>query len=82
MPVLSTYHCDIPEVIKDGKSGFLVNEGDTDAMADKLKFLISNPELMKKMGIYGRKHIEKNYDIKKQIKQLEKIYQNVIKNNF
>jgi len=74
MPILSTHHCDIPEVVIDGKSGFLVNERDTDNLAKKLEFLILNPKTWKAMGEYGRRHIEADYDIKKQVNKLEEIY--------
>ena len=33
---MSTYHGGIPELVEDGKSGFLVPERDADALADKL----------------------------------------------
>lgn len=39
IPVLSTQHSGIPEVVQDGKSGFLVPERDVDALAEKLVFL-------------------------------------------
>jgi colanic acid/amylovoran biosynthesis glycosyltransferase len=74
MPVLSTYHCDIPEVIIDGKNGFLVKERDVDALASKLEFLIYNPDKWQDMGKFGRRHVEAEYDIKKQAEKLEKIY--------
>jgi len=74
MPVLSTKHCDIPEVVIDGESGYLVAERDTDALRDRLEFLVLNPRIWEKMGLAGRKHIEQNYDIEKQICRLEEIY--------
>ena len=78
MPVLSTKHCDIPEVVIDGKSGFLVKEKDIDDLAKKLEFLILNPEEWKTMGSYGRRHIEVKYDIKKQVNKLEGIYDKLL----
>ena len=44
MPVLSTYHADIPEVVRDGESGYLVPERDVEALAEKLDKLINEPE--------------------------------------
>ena len=63
LPVVSTYHSGIPEVVKDGESGFLVPEKDVDALAEKMEYLINHPELWPKMGEAGRKHIERNYNI-------------------
>jgi len=82
MPVLSTTHCDIPEVVINGESGYLVPEKDVDALAEKLEFLILNPDLWKNMGLSGRKHIEANYDLKKQVKRLEEIYDKIQLGNF
>lgn len=80
MPVISTAHCDIPEAIIDGKTGFIVPERDVNKLAEKLEFLTVNANLWEKMGIEGRKHIEKYYDAKKQSFTLEKIYDEVIEN--
>ena len=78
MPVLATLHCDIPEVIQDNKSGLLVPEKDVDAMTDRLEFLVTHPEKWEEMGRAGRKHIEQEYDGKKQARKLEQIYASLI----
>ncbi len=62
MPVLSTIHCDIPEVIQDGKSGLLVPERDVVALADALDSLIESPEQRETMGRWGRGHVEREYN--------------------
>ena len=78
MPILSTTICDIPEVIINGEGGYLVPERNVDVLAERLEFLVCNPNIWGKMGMSGRKHIKANYDIKKQVQRLEKIYDNVI----
>jgi colanic acid/amylovoran biosynthesis glycosyltransferase len=78
MPIVSTLHCDIPEVILDGKSGFLVPEKDADALSAQLEYLVTHPEKWEEMGRAGRKHIEQEYDAKKQALKLEKIYTSLI----
>ncbi|MCK4325601.1 glycosyltransferase [bacterium] len=77
MPILSTTHCDIPEVVIDRESGYLVPERDVNALAEKLEILVSNPDIWEQMGKKGRRHVEKNYDIKKQSQRLEEIYDKV-----
>jgi len=79
MPILSTMHCDIPEGVKNGESGYLVPERDIGALTERLEFLVYNPEIWAKMGKLGRGHIEKNYDTKKQVKKLEEIYSKILK---
>ena len=79
LPVISTYHSGIPEVVIDGKSGFLVPEKDVDALAEKMEFLVEHPELWSEMGWYGREFVEKHYDIRKLNKRLVEIYLNLIR---
>src|SRR3972149_897016 len=81
LPVVSTRHSGIPEVVLDGKSGFLVPERDVDALSEKLDYLIRNPELWPEMGRYGRKFVEERYDIHKLNQRLVKIYEALLTDN-
>jgi colanic acid/amylovoran biosynthesis glycosyltransferase len=74
LPVLSTRHSGIPELVEDGKSGFLVPERDADALAQKLDVLLRNPSLWPEMGRAGRAYVEANYDIDKLNDRLVEIY--------
>jgi colanic acid/amylovoran biosynthesis glycosyltransferase len=78
LPVVSTYHGGIPELVKDGISGFLVAERDFHALADRLGYLIDHPEKWLEMGRAGRQFVEKNYDKKKLNQQLVDIYHHVV----
>lgn len=78
LPIISSYHADIPEVVVEGKSALLAPEKDIDCLANHLEYLIKTPELWAKMGFEGRKHIEKEYDLIKQVEKLEKIYDTLI----
>jgi colanic acid/amylovoran biosynthesis glycosyltransferase len=79
VPIISTYHADIPYVTVPDKSAFLVPEKDTVALAEKLKFLFDNPDIWAEMGRIGRLHIEEKHSIKKEVKTLEDRYFNIIK---
>lgn len=74
LPVLSTYHADIPEVVIDGVSGYLVSERDDKALGEKLAELLAHPKRWDEMGRAGRKHIENQHDIVKLASQLEQKY--------
>ena len=78
MPIVSTFHCDIPEVVIDGKSGFLVKEKDTNGLAERLEHLITHPELWESMGRTGRKHIEEEFNIVTQAAKLETFYDSLL----
>lgn len=49
-PVISTPVGGIPEIIKSGKNGILVQPGDTKGIADAIKFYIENNEAIKSQG--------------------------------
>jgi colanic acid/amylovoran biosynthesis glycosyltransferase len=80
LPVVSTIHTGIPEIVIDGQTGFLVPEKDTAAMAERLKQLILDPELRVKMGKAGRAHVETHYDRKNEIDNLENLFENLLEN--
>jgi len=77
-PLVATCHSGIPEIIADGKTGFLVGERDVEALADRLLSLLGNVELRKRMGEAGRRRIEEKFDLRKQAKRLEEIYSETI----
>ena len=71
LPVVSTYHAGIPEVVTDGYNGFLVPEHDVDALARKTLYLIEHPELWQDLARRGRSYVEQYHDIDKQAEALE-----------
>lgn len=53
LPVVSTLHAGIPESVSDGVTGYLVEEGDTEAMSDRIIALANNCDLRRTMGQAG-----------------------------
>ncbi|MGK7916802.1 MAG: glycosyltransferase [Prochloraceae cyanobacterium] len=78
MPVISTYHGGIPELVEDDVSGFLVPERDAGAIAQKLIYLIEHPEIWTQMTKAGRDRVEEKYDMNKLNDELVKIYQQLL----
>jgi colanic acid/amylovoran biosynthesis glycosyltransferase len=74
LPVISTRHTGIPELVRDGESGFLVAEKDADAIAARLMDLLDHPRTWPEMGQRGRKHIEHHNSLEKQTDRLIEIY--------
>ncbi|MDD5303368.1 MAG: glycosyltransferase [Elusimicrobia bacterium] len=77
MPVVATTHCDIPEVVVDGASGFLAPERDPAALAEKLLFVLDNAPRWPEFGRAGRRHIEDEYDAAKLGPRLEEAYDEI-----
>lgn len=63
LPVVSTMHSGIPEAVLDGKTGFLVAEGDVEAMSERIATLSQNPELWLRFGMAGRCHIQRGFNL-------------------
>ncbi len=77
LPVVSTLHSGIPELVEDGVSGFLVPERDHEGLADRLHQLLSQPKSWVKMGWNGRCRVVQDYNINPLNDQLADLYQNV-----
>lgn len=79
LPVVSTYHSGIPELVMDGVSGFLVPEGDVEALAEKLNVLIEHPATGSEMGKKGRDFVEKFCNVLMLNDQLVRSYHRLLK---
>ena len=74
LPILSTYHADIPNVVLPGESALLSPERNVDALYNNLVTLIEDQERWADMGQFGHAFIEDKHDIQKEVKNLEKKY--------
>jgi len=54
LPVISTDVSGIPDILKDGYNGFLIQPKDVDGLYQKMNFLINDPKLRKIMGRNAR----------------------------
>lgn len=77
LPVIATRHGALPEGLAPDRSGFLVPERDSAALADRLEFLMAHPETWPEIGRAGRKFVEQRYDIRKLNDQLVEVYHSV-----
>jgi colanic acid/amylovoran biosynthesis glycosyltransferase len=57
LPVVSTIHAGIPEIVIDGKTGFLVQEFDYSMMAQRILELLNDEQLRRNLGDNGQKYI-------------------------
>ena len=78
LPIISTQHSSIPELVEDGVSGFLVPEKDVNALAKKLGYMIEQPQIRLEMGRAGRAYVENYYNINKLNEQLLEIYHQLL----
>ncbi len=81
LPVISTFHAGIPDVIIDGQTGFLVPEHDVDTMAQKMLQLLEDKTLAQQMGAKGKERIEKYFTLAKHLQKLDELIEKVIYRN-
>ncbi len=63
LPVVSTLHEGIVDEVQHGVTGFLVEEGDIDAMAEYMTRLAHNPQMCKTMGVAAHKKIAAEFNL-------------------
>jgi colanic acid/amylovoran biosynthesis glycosyltransferase len=78
LPVIATYHADIPNVVVPDKSALLSAERDIDGLSRNILFLLENQHLWPRMGKTGREFIRQYHDIKKETPRLEEKYRQLI----
>lgn len=66
LPVVSTRHAGIPEAVLDGFTGYLVEEGDSHGMADRLITLTCDPGLRRRMGEAGWHRAKEHFSWEKE----------------
>jgi colanic acid/amylovoran biosynthesis glycosyltransferase len=62
LPVIATRHSGLPEQVIDGTNGFLVDEGNYVALAEKILELGEHSEFLPAFGRNGRLHVVDRYD--------------------
>lgn len=74
LPVISTFHAGIPYVMENGKEGLLVEEKNAQALSDAILRIASDLEMRKNLARSAQKRALMELDLKKNEKNLERIY--------
>ena len=61
-PVIATNVGGIPELMKDGETGFLIKKDNPEELFEKLSMLLNNLEESKKMGVKGKEFVKNNFN--------------------
>ncbi len=78
MAVISTKHSDIPEIVINGKTGYLAEENDLNSLEKSIQKLFDDLAKVEMFSRNGREWIEKEFDAKKQTMKLEEYYKQLI----
>ncbi|KAA9013367.1 colanic acid biosynthesis glycosyltransferase WcaL [Niallia endozanthoxylica] len=74
LPVISTFHGGIPELIEHKKTGYLAPEKDAKKLAEGMSYFLNHPEVWEKYTKKARKVIEEKFDTNKQILEQQRLY--------
>ena len=78
IPVISTRHAGIPDVIVDGETGLLVEEHDVEGMSKQMLMVLEDKGFANKLGANGKLFISKNFSREKNLSMLAQTIQNSI----
>lgn len=77
-PVIGTKTGGIKDIVKDGQTGFLVEQKDAAALAAAIQKFLADPTLAPKMGKRGRKFIVDNYSWEKIGERYQRVFEDVL----
>jgi glycosyltransferase involved in cell wall biosynthesis len=77
-PVVATRVGGVPDVVRDGTDGFLVEVGATDDLADRLGRLARDPVLRERMGKEGRARVLPRYAVDRLVDDVDRLYRSLL----
>lgn len=77
LPVIVSNADGLKEVVENNKTGFIVETKNSKAIAEKIKLLINEKELRKKIGKEGRERVKELYDWEKNVEKMLDIYRKI-----
>lgn len=77
LPVVSTRHAGIPDVVVENETGFLVDEGDIDAMGDEILKIVNNKGLAETFGKKGNERILSEFTLQKHLETINRLIEEI-----
>jgi glycosyltransferase involved in cell wall biosynthesis len=77
-PVVATRVGGVPDVVRDGEDGFLVEPGAVEELAERLARLARDPELRASMGAAGRARVLPRYSVDRLIDDVDRLYRELL----
>jgi glycosyltransferase involved in cell wall biosynthesis len=77
-PVVATRVGGVPDVVRDGMDGFLVEPGDTEAAASRLAELAADPKLRTRLGESGRAYVRGRYSVERLVDDVDHLYRTLL----
>jgi glycosyltransferase involved in cell wall biosynthesis len=77
-PVVATRVGGVPDVVRDGVDGFLVEAGAIDDLAERLQRLADDPDLRARMGAAGRERVVARYAVDRLVDDMDRLYRSLL----
>jgi glycosyltransferase involved in cell wall biosynthesis len=77
-PVVATRVGGVPDVVREGEDGFLVEAGATDELADRLARLARDPALRERMGKAGQSRVVPRYAVERLVDDVDRLYRSLL----
>lgn len=68
----------VPNLVEDGRTGFLVNPGDVQGLAEKIKKILRHKELRERLGRNGKMAAQSRFDTQVIARKTYQLYQKLI----
>jgi len=78
-PVVATNCSSLPELVVDGKGGFLCRIDDVNDFAEKIRHLAADENLRWEMGVFNRKRVKEKFTIQKMTNGYLDVYNQLIR---
>jgi glycosyltransferase involved in cell wall biosynthesis len=75
LPIVSTTAGGVPELIQNGREGFLVPVGDVQRFSDSMIFLAENPEARRVLGAAAGRRARENFDVAVMVEEYQQVYE-------
>jgi glycosyltransferase involved in cell wall biosynthesis len=79
-PVIASDIGAVPELVANGRTGFLFRPGDASDLADKVRSALGNPHGLQRMRTAARREFEEKYTAERNYEMLMAIYGRAIEN--
>ncbi|HYD48224.1 MAG TPA: glycosyltransferase family 4 protein [Terriglobales bacterium] len=80
-PVIASAAGGVPELIRDGETGFLVPPGNVEALAARLILLMAQPELRHEIGQRARRWALDEFSLERHVRLMSDLYENLVRSH-
>jgi glycosyltransferase involved in cell wall biosynthesis len=78
LPVVASAVGGIGESVRDGETGFVVPRGNVEALGDRIRRLLADPPLRRRLGASGRSYFERHFTLEHFVSKTFEVYRHVL----